>query len=70
MSDLAPEPALQIYFARMKIEQTCRDLKSRLHFDHLMNQPQEQLEKMVALVLLAFTIGYLVGEELRPLRGL
>lgn len=65
MSDLAPQSALQIYFARMKIEQTFRDLKSLLHLDQLMNQQQEQMEKIVALVLLAFTIGYLVGEELR-----
>jgi hypothetical protein len=65
MSDLLPDRALEIYLARMKIEETLRDLKSLLQLDHLMNKHQEQMEKVVALVLLAFTIGYLVGEELR-----
>ena len=65
MSDLVPEQALEIYFARMKIDETFRDLKSLLHLDHVMNKDQTQMEKVVALVMLAFTIGYLVGEELR-----
>lgn len=65
MTDLAPEQGLQIYFARMKIDETFRDLKSLLQLEQLMNQHQEQMEKVVALVLLAFTLGYLVGEELR-----
>ncbi len=65
MTDLAPERALDIYLARMKIEETFRDLKTLLQLDHLMNKQQEQMEKLVALVLMAFTIGLLVGEELR-----
>jgi hypothetical protein len=65
MTDLVPEQGLQIYFARMKIDETFRDLKSLLQLEQLMNQSQEQMEKVVAIVLVAFTIGYLVGEELR-----
>jgi hypothetical protein len=65
ISDLAPEQALSIYLARMKIDETFRDLKSLLQLDHLMNQHQDQMERVVALVLIAFTIGFLVGEELR-----
>lgn len=65
ITDLAPERALAIYLARMKIEQTFRDLKTLLQLDHLMNLHQDQMERVVALVLLAFTIGFLVGEELR-----
>ncbi len=65
ITDLAPELGLQIYFARMKIDETFRDLKTLLQLDHVMNLHQAQMEKVVALVLLAFTIGYLVGEELR-----
>ena len=65
ITDLSPERALDIYLARMKIDETFRDLKSLLQLDHLMNKHQTQMEKVVALVLLAFSIGYLVGEELR-----
>jgi hypothetical protein len=65
MSNLAPEPALAIYAARMKIEETFRALKSLLTFDKLMNKSQVHMEQMAALVLLAFTIGFLVGEALR-----
>ncbi len=65
MTDLAPERGLDIYLQRMQIDETFRDLKTLLHLDTIMNQQQEQMEKIVALLLLAFTIGYLVGEELR-----
>jgi len=65
MSDLEPTRALDIYWARMKIDETFRDLKNLLHMEQVMNQLQDQMEKVIALVLLAFTIGYLVGEELR-----
>lgn len=65
ISDLSPERALDIYLARMKIDETFRDLKTLLQLDHLMNQQQDQMEKVVSLVLMAFTIGFLVGEELR-----
>jgi hypothetical protein len=65
MSSLAPEQALTIYAARMKIEQTFKDLKNLLQLDKLMNKSQEHMEQMVALVLLAYTIGLLLGETLR-----
>ena len=65
MSNLAPEPALAIYTERMKIEETFRDLKSLLNLDKLMNKSQALMEQMVALVLLAFVVGFLFGEELR-----
>ena len=65
MSNLAPEQALSIYTARMKIEESFRDLKSLLSFDKLMNKSQQHMEQMAALVMLAFTLGYLVGEAVR-----
>ncbi len=65
MSNLAPERALAIYAARMKIEEAFRDLKSLLGLDQLMNKSQQHMEQMAALVMLAFTIGYLTGETLR-----
>jgi hypothetical protein len=67
MTNLEPKQGLQIYFARMKIEQTYRDLKSLLGLTRLMNKQQVYMEKMVSLLLLTFTIGLLVGEELRDL---
>lgn len=65
MSNLDPEAALAIYAARMKVEETFRDLKSLLALDKLMNKSQRHMEQMAALVLMAYTIGLLVGEAIR-----
>jgi hypothetical protein len=65
MTNLEPQQGLQIYLGRMKIEQSFRDLKSLLHLDQVMNKRQALMEKMVALVLMAFSIGLWVGEGLR-----
>ncbi len=65
MTNLEPRRALKIYLGRMKIEQSFRDLKSLLHLDQVMNKRQVLMEKMVALVLLTFSIGIWVGERLR-----
>jgi hypothetical protein len=65
MTNLEAEQGKRIYFARMKIEETFRDLKSLLGMTKLMNKQQKIMEKMVALLLLTFTIGLLVGEGLR-----
>jgi hypothetical protein len=67
MTNLEARRGLKIYFARMKIEETYRDLKSLLGMTKLMNKRQIYMEKMVSLLLLIFTIGLLVGEELRDL---
>jgi transposase len=64
-SDLDPEAALEIYRARMKIDGAFRDLKSLLGLERIMNKKQESLEKMIALLLLAYGIGLLVGEGIR-----
>ena len=65
MTNLAPEKGLEIYRARMKIEESFRDLKSLLHLDKVVNKTQDNMEKMVALVLIAYAIGVLVGESIR-----
>lgn len=67
MTDLEAREGLRIYFARMKIEETFRDLKSLLGMTKLMNKQQVYMEKMLALLLLTFTIGLLIGEEIRDL---
>ncbi|MCC6147608.1 MAG: transposase [Anaerolineaceae bacterium] len=65
MTNLDAKEGLRIYRARMKIEETNRDLKSLLGMTRLMNKQQDIMEKMLALLLLVFAIGLLVGEALR-----
>jgi hypothetical protein len=65
MSNPEPEEAVRMYLQRMKIDATFRDLKDLLGLERLMNRSQESMEKMVALLLLTYTIGHLVEENLR-----
>jgi hypothetical protein len=65
MTDLKAEVGLDIYFQRMKIDESFRDLKNLLHLDKVMNKKPEQMEKMIALVMLAYSIGVLTGEGIR-----
>jgi hypothetical protein len=65
MTNLDAKEGRRIYFARMKIEETFRDLKSLLGMTKLMNKQQVYMEKMLAILLLTFTIGLLVGEGIR-----
>jgi len=65
MTDLDAKEGQQIYFARMKIEESFRDLKSLLGMTKLMNKQQIYMEKMLALLLLVFAMGLLVGEGIR-----
>jgi hypothetical protein len=67
ITNLEAEQGLHIYFGRMKIEQSFKDLKDLLGMTKLMNQKQEYMEKMIALLLLVFPIGLLLGEGLRDL---
>jgi len=65
ITNLEPEEALRIYRARMKIDESFKDLKSLLNLGRVMNKRREHMEKVVALMLLAYAIGLLVGEALR-----
>jgi hypothetical protein len=67
MTNLDPEEGLKIYQERMKIEPAFKDLKSLLCIDKLMNKQQIYMEKMVAMVLIAYCIGLLVGEKVRDI---
>lgn len=67
ITNLEPEAGMRIYQARMKIEETFRDLKSLLSIDKIMNKKQRNMEKMIAMVLISYSIGVLVGESLRDL---
>src|SRR5512136_2896246 len=59
MTDLDAQQGQRLYFARMKIDETFRDLKSLLGMTHLMNKQQTIMEKMLALLFLVFAIGLL-----------
>ena len=65
ISNLPPEEALEIYRLRMKIEESFRDMKSLLNIDKIMNQKQDNMEKMLSMVLLSYSIGLLIGETIR-----
>jgi hypothetical protein len=65
VTTLAPDKGLKIYQQRMKIEQTFRDCKDLLHLSKLMNKHQHHLEQMIALTLIAYTVGLWLGEALR-----
>jgi len=65
MTDLAAEEGLRLYQKRMKIEESFRDLKSLLGMSRLMNKKQVHMEKMVAMLLVVYAIGLLLGERLR-----
>lgn len=65
MTSLEPQQGLQVYLQRMKIDQSFRDLKSLLGLCKVMNKRQHNMEQMVALLLLAYAIGILVGEAIR-----
>jgi len=65
MTSLEPEEGLRIYKGRMKIEESFRDLKNLLGMGKLMNKRRDYMEKMIALLLMVYTMGLLVGESLR-----
>jgi hypothetical protein len=65
ITSLDPEKALSIYRQRMKIEESFQDLKGLLGLERLMNKAREYMEGVVALVLMAYVIALLLGEEVR-----
>ena len=65
ITTLEPKLGLEIYLKRMKIEETFRDCKDLLHLTKLMNKNQPLLEQMIALCLLAYTVGVWLGEAIR-----
>lgn len=65
ISNLEGEEALTVYKGRMKIEQAFKDLKSLLGLGKIMNKRRRNMEKMIALVLIAYAIALLIGEAIR-----
>jgi len=65
MSNLDAQKALAIYLQRMKIEEAFRDMKRFFGLEKLMNKNRDQMEKMLALLLIAYTICLWLGKALR-----
>ena len=65
MTNLDAEKGLAIYLQRMKIEESFRDMKNVLGLEKLMNKRRDHMEKMVALLLIAYVIALWLGETLR-----
>ena len=65
MTNLKAEDGLDLYLQRMKIDESFRDLNNLLGMQKLMSKRRDHMEKMVALLLIAYTIGLWVGETLR-----
>jgi hypothetical protein len=68
MTNMEPEVGFALYEQRMKIEICFRDLKSLLHIDKVMNKSQVYLNKMLAMVMLAYAISLIVGEAIRDVQ--
>jgi hypothetical protein len=65
MTNMNAMVGLTYYYERMKIEEAFRDLKSLFNFHKLMNKHRSLMEKMVALLLIAYTLTLILGEALR-----
>lgn len=68
MTNMPPYTGLALYNQRMKIEICFRDLKSLLHIDKVMNKSQVYLNKMLAMVMLAYAVSVVVGEAIRDVQ--
>jgi Transposase DDE domain len=65
MGNLPPERLVEVYKERMKIEQSFKDTKGLLNIEKVMSKQRGQLEITLALVLLAYGLGLMIGEMAR-----
>lgn len=65
ITNLDPEEGLSIYRQRMKIVESFKDLKSLLGMDKVMNKRQDKMEKALGMVMVAYSIGLMLGEDIR-----
>ena len=65
IGSLKPSELIGVYGLREKIDESFRDMKNLLNLDKIMNKKQVNMEKMLALVALAYIIGFLIGEQIR-----
>ena len=64
-TNIEAKAGLKVYLSRMKIEESFRDLKSLLHVDEVLSKTRTNMEKLILLMLIVYTIGVLVGEKVR-----
>jgi hypothetical protein len=64
MTNLPAEQGLAIYLQRMKIEETFRDMKNLLGLQKMMTKKRHWMEKMVALIMIAYSATLILGESL------
>ena len=62
---LAPSCQAEFVICDQTIDESFRDMKSLLGLEKLMNKRRDHMEKMVALLLIAYVIGLWLGETLR-----
>jgi hypothetical protein len=65
MGSLKPGGLVEVYGERMKIEQTFKDSKSLLGIERVMSKKRGHLEITLALVLMAYGLGLMIGEAAR-----
>ena len=65
IGSLEPSEPLRVYGLRGKIDGSFRDMKNLLNLDKIMNKKQINMERMASLIVLAYTIGLLIGEQIR-----
>lgn len=61
------DQAIDLYLQRMKIELMFRDLKSEMGVDKNMSMKRENMQKLIVLAMLAYTMAALVGEKVREM---
>jgi len=64
-SNLEPAKVLALSYARRKIEQIFRGAKGLLEITKAMPKRFDNLEKLIAFMLLAYVVGLLVSETVR-----
>jgi hypothetical protein len=65
VTNLPTEQGLAIDLQRMKIEETFRDIKNLLGLEKRMSKKRQRMEKMVALMMIAYAVPLILGETLR-----
>jgi hypothetical protein len=65
MGSLKSDELVEVYGERMKIEQTFKDSKTLLGIEKVMSKKREHLEITLALVLMAYGLGLMIGEAAR-----
>jgi hypothetical protein len=64
-TNIDPKRALEIYLDCMKIEESLKDRKAYWGLERIISKDRRYMERLIMLVLVAYTIYVLVGEKIR-----